>query len=180
LPIDAKLSCVLVFTAMSTVAEKISAYWQSNLTDLTEKKSLFIAGMRECGTVLDAADRADISRQTAYEWRRADPGFRNDWDAAKADADDKVKRSLFNQAVSERNVVATIFWLKNNCADYRDRIQVDLQAVDKEIEDRLGELLPPSQPATSLASHSTKEIIAEVLNTKRQLPAPISPDDTIT
>jgi hypothetical protein len=154
---------------MSAVAEKLDAYWQANLTDLAEKKRVFLEGMRQCGTVLDACEYADISRPTAYAWRNQDLQFRSDWDAAKAHADDKVKRSLYRMATSEKNVVATIFWLKNNCADYRDRITVDVTAMQREIEDRLDGALPldTNEPATLPPATSTKEIIAEVLNTRR-------------
>jgi hypothetical protein len=167
---------------MSAAAEAIANYWETHATEATEKKQLFLEAMQECGIVLESCVRAGINRTTAYRFRWADNEFRNAWDSAKADADDRIRHSLYNQAKSEKNVVATIFYLKHNCPEYKEGLPLDLSSVDRQIEDWLSQLQPQGAQgiATSSPSHSTKEIIAEVLNTKRQLPAPISPDDTIT
>lgn len=165
---------------MSAIAEKIQAYYEdpAHLSDLTEKQTLFIEGMRLYGTVLKACEHAHLSRQVVYVWRSIYPEFRANWDAAKEDANDKVKNSLFNMAVSEKNVVATIYWLKNNCPEYRDRVQVDVISTQNEVEDRLRELTErmksmKSQP-DSLPSASTKEIINQAigLSSSKQLVDP--------
>ena len=145
------------------IATKIDQYWQANPTGLAAKKQLFLEGMKQHGVVLDACEVADISRTTAYDWRMQDPDFRAQWDAAKASADDRVKRSLYRMATSEKNVVATIYWLKNNCPDYRDRVTVDVTALQREIEDYADGNLELS-PADALPLHNAKEIINGVLN----------------
>jgi hypothetical protein len=155
-------------------------YWESHVTEATAKKDAFLVAMRECGTVLDAAERADINRQTAYLWRRIDPEFRDAWDRAKEDANDKVKRSLYNMATSEKNVVATIFWLKSNCPDYRERIQVDVTAMEREIEDRLDSLpreIVSGQLADSLLAPSPKGLLTEMLTGGGGADATASGDD---
>lgn len=137
-------------------------YWETHATEATEKKNAFLEAMRECGTVLDAAERAGVNRRTVYLWRSIDPEFRDAWDRAKEDANDKVKRSLYNMATSEKNVVATIFWLKSNCPDYRERIQVDVTAMEREIEDRLDSQMRQVH-ANSPSPHSVKALLTEML-----------------
>jgi len=50
------------------------------------KKRLFIAGLRNEGTVYLAAKHAGINRTTAWKWRELDMGFSNAWDDALEDA----------------------------------------------------------------------------------------------
>lgn len=166
----------------ASIIDKIDAYYQdpANLADLAEKQDLFIAGMRRTGVVLRACEDADISRQLAYQWRALYPDFRLRWDDAKSDANDKVKSSLFNMATSEKNVVATIYWLKNNCPEYKDRITVDVQAIQGEIEDRLSELAGTATTAGSQpATLNAKSIIDEVIHgpLALQLASPTSTND---
>jgi hypothetical protein len=77
-------------------------------------------------------------------------------------------------ATSEKNVVATIYWLKNNCPEYRDRITVDVHAIQGEIEQRLDELhgeLHAASPPTLNA----KSIIDEVIRGPLPLSLPVPP-----
>ena len=125
---------------MSAAAQAIADYWDSHVDEAREKQAIFLAALRESGTVLHAAQAAAINRNTAYLWRQNDPVFRAEWDEALEDTTDKVERSLFNMATSEKNVVATIFYLKGNRAKYRDRLAIDVNQVDREIEERLRQL----------------------------------------
>ncbi len=162
---------------MSAASEAIANYWETHATEATAKKSAFLAGLQESGTVTHAARLAGISRYTAYQWRNIDRDFRFEWESILEDVTDNVERSLYNQAVSEKNVVATIFYLKGNRrAKYGDRVAFDVHAVTNEIEDRLGQLNELPSPASSPSSQSTKDIIAEVLNGPRQLRADNDPD----
>ena len=149
--------------------QHIVEHW--NTTDTTDKKLLFLQGLRECGTVLHAADFAQINRKTAYIWRSMDADFREAWDAALEDVTDNVERSLYRQAVSEKNVVATIFYLKANRAKYRDRLQIDVPQLQRQVEDRVSELqtklLATATSNSPSSTGSTKDLIAEVIGTRR-------------
>lgn len=159
---------------MSAVEQKIIQYYAdpANLADCTEKQDLFLEGMRQHGTVLKACEYADISRTLAYIWRQHDPVFRQRWDAAKEDANDKVKNSLFNMATSEKNVVATIYWLKNNCHDYRDRVTVDFAGAQREVEEQLDgvreKVVGDESLRLRLPSASAKDIVADALGLNRR------------
>jgi hypothetical protein len=163
---------------MGVAAEAITNYWESHATEATEKKLLFLQGLADSGTVIHAAELAGINRRTAYLWRSMDPEFRAQWDEVLENTTDNVERSLYNQAVSEKNVVATIFYLKANRAKYRDRVQLDIPAIQRQVEERLEQYrlqlaLPPA---------STKDIINSVLgftggDTSQPVAAPTTNDN---
>lgn len=134
---------------MSTVAEKLTQYYldPANLADVAEKKTLFLKGLQDTGTVLHAAELADIHRNTAYLWRQIDPEFKAAWDAALEDATDVVERSLYRQAISEKNIVATIFYLKHNRAKYREETRI---IVAKEVDETIDRAIAAHQLPTSL------------------------------
>jgi hypothetical protein len=91
------------------------------------------------GTVYHAAQAAGISRWTAYRWRQADPEFRSLWDEAIENAVDEVESVIYRQAVGG-NTIAAIFYLKAHRAKYRDRLPVDVNAMEREIEQRVREM----------------------------------------
>jgi len=123
---------------------------------------LFLQGLKESGTVLHAAEFANIHRNCAYDWRKDDPEFRAEWDAIVEGVVDNVERSLYRQAISEKNVVATIFYLKANRPKYRDRVQLDVPSLHRQIEERLSRGTAHPQ----LSSASTKDIINAALGLK--------------
>ena len=99
----------------------------------------------------DLAKHFNVSRATLYRWRDAYPAFRDTLKSAKAPADDRVERSLFERATgysyeavkisvnSKGEVTQTpyiehvppdptsmIFWLKNRrSAEWRDKAEVE-------------------------------------------------------
>ena len=159
---------------MSAAAEAIANYWETHATEATEKQELFLQGLRETGTVLHAAELAGINRVTAYQWRRVFPEFRLAWDIALEDATDKVERSLFNQAVSEKNVVATIFYLKNNRHKYRERVTVDVVGMQSELEDKAEGLRQRVESGQlRLPSANLKDLIHDAMGVPRPAPTPI-------
>jgi hypothetical protein len=51
-----------------------------------------------------------------------------------------VEPALYELAKSGKNIIATIFYLKGNRAKYKDRLGIDVNAMDREIEERLRDL----------------------------------------
>ena len=47
-----------------------------------EKRAKFLQELAETCNVGESCSRVGIGRQTAYDWRDADPSFKADWDAA--------------------------------------------------------------------------------------------------
>jgi hypothetical protein len=111
------------------------------------QKKTFIETLEAQGTVLHAAKAAGISRWTAYRWRQEDPEFASQWDEALENAVDVVENSLYQKAVSG-DTICMIFYLKAHRPKYRDRLNIDIEQVRGEIEERLAQLgenpaLPP-------------------------------------
>jgi hypothetical protein len=142
----------------ASITEKIRQYYADNVDAYREKCRLFISALQEKPNVRRACAHAGLDRSTPYVWRANDPDFRQAWDSALEDNHDEVEGSLYDMAVSGKNVVATIFYLKNNRrAKYGDRVTVDFQDQQRIVEQRL-DSLRAHQPEAS-----TKDIIRKVL-----------------
>jgi nitric oxide reductase activation protein len=94
----------------------------------------------------------------------------------KETCNDNVRQTIYEQAVTGKNALYSIFYAKHNCPEYRERVQVDVTMIHSEIENRLEQLqakftgvaemvMPqevPQEVPPQLPPQSTKEIIAEV------------------
>jgi hypothetical protein len=103
------------------------------------QKKKFIAALEAQGTVLHACKAAGISRQTAYRWHREDPDFAEQWDEAHENAVDVVESTIYQQAIGG-NTLAGIFYLKAHRPIYRDRLNIDIEQVKSEIQERVAQL----------------------------------------
>ncbi len=103
------------------------------------QKKRFIETLTAQGTAYHAAQAAGISRWTAYRWRQDDVQFASLWDEAIEQAVDAVESVLYKKALAG-DVVSMIFYLKAHRPKYRDRLTVDINAVQREIEQRVREM----------------------------------------
>lgn len=103
------------------------------------QKKKFIAALEAQGTVLHACKAAGISRQTAYRWQRDDPEFAEQWYEAHENAVDVVESVIYQKALSG-DVIAAIFYLKAQRPKFRDRLNIDVEQVKSEIQERVGQL----------------------------------------
>ena len=103
------------------------------------QKKKFIAALEAQGTVLHACKAAGISRQTAYRWHRDDPDFAEQWDEAHENAVDVVESVIYQKALSG-DVIAAIFYLKAQRPKFRDRLNIDIEQVKSEIQERVAQL----------------------------------------
>ena len=103
------------------------------------QKKKFIETLEAQGTVLHAAKAAGVSRWTAYRWRQEDLNFAEQWDGALENAVDVVENSLYQKAVSG-DTICMIFYLKAHRPIYRDRLNIDIEQVRGEIEERIAQL----------------------------------------
>ena len=69
-----------------------------NLTPPGGWKALFIDVLRASPNVSAAARAAGIARQTAYEARETDPGFKAEWDDAIEESVDELEAAAFTRA----------------------------------------------------------------------------------
>jgi hypothetical protein len=103
------------------------------------QKKKFIETLEAQSTVLHACKAAGISRQTAYRWQHNDLEFAAQWDQALENAVDVVENSLYQKAVSG-DTICMIFYLKAHRPIYRDRLNVDVEQVNSEIQQHLERL----------------------------------------
>lgn len=103
------------------------------------QKKRFLNALPSQGTVSHAAKAAGVSRNTVYRWRQEDQDFGTRWNEAHEQAVDSVKHSLFQKAVSG-DTVCMIFYLKAHRPIYRDRLNIDIEQVRGEIEERMAQL----------------------------------------
>lgn len=103
------------------------------------RKKRFIEALTLNGTVFHAAQAAGVSRQTVYRWRQENPEFADLWEEAIENAVDEVESTIYQQAVGG-NTLAAIFYLKAHRPIYRDRLNIDIEQLRGEIEERMGQL----------------------------------------
>jgi hypothetical protein len=103
------------------------------------RKKTFIAALTTHGTVSHAAQAAGVSRNTVYRWHDEDPEFAILWDEAHEQAVDSVESVLFQKALSG-DTICMIFYLKAHRPIYRDRLNVDIQQLKSDIEEKMASL----------------------------------------
>jgi len=103
------------------------------------KKRLFIAGLRNKGTLYLAAKHAGINRTTAWRWRELDMGFSNAWDEALEDAVDVQETSVYERGLNG-STIDSIFYLKAKRPQFRDKLQIDIPQLQDEIKQRMEQL----------------------------------------
>lgn len=116
-----------------------------------ERKRSVVAAYREHGTIYHAAQVARVSRKTVYNWMEHDTAFAQAMNDSKEDCSDKVESSVYKKAIAGSTLDA-IFYLKAKRPEFRDRVAVDVKAVENDIKSVLGELTarlamtPPTSP----------------------------------
>jgi hypothetical protein len=103
------------------------------------QKRRFLKTLAEQGTVSCAAQAAGVSRMTAYRWREVNREFASLRDEAMETAVDAVESALYQKARSG-DTVPMIFYLKAHRPIYRDRLNIDIEQVRGEIEERIAQL----------------------------------------
>lgn len=123
-----------------------------------EKKRTFLASLAQAGgNVTAASDESGINRRTAYLWRSNDAAFAAAWDdalntgldeleaEARRRAFDGVEEPVFYKGevcghIRRYSDSLIMFMLKAYRPQFRDRVTIDVNAVDSEIEQRLAQL----------------------------------------
>ena len=100
------------------------------------RKKRFIAALSAQGTVYHAAQAAGVSRWTAYRWRQEDLAFADLWDEAIENAVDAVENVVYQRALGG-DIIAAIFYLKAQRPKLRDRLNINLEQVQSEIDEMM-------------------------------------------
>lgn len=92
--------------------------------------------------------------------RHEDLEFADHWDEALENAVDVVENSLYQKAVSG-DTICMIFYLKAHRPIYRDRLNIDIEQVRGEIEERMAQLgMTPNLLARAIPALTESEIAA--------------------
>lgn len=100
------------------------------------RKKRFIETLTAEGTVLHAAQAAGVSRWTAYRWRHEDLAFAELWDEAVENAVDAVENVVYHRAL-DGDIIAAIFYLKAQRPKFRDRLNINVEQVQSEIDEMI-------------------------------------------
>ena len=101
-----------------------------------ERKRAFICAYREEGSIYHAAITARINRKTAYRWMESDPQFLEALEESKEDCYDKAETSVFRKALAGDSLLL-MFYLKAHRPKFRDKVTIDIDAVNNEIQERM-------------------------------------------
>jgi hypothetical protein len=114
------------------------------------KKRKVLEGVRFKGSIYHAAQYAGCARGSIYRWIDSDPLFAEAIADATEDRDDRMETSVYERAFND-NLLA-MFWLKAHRPKFRDKMQIDLQAITDEIKQRMEQLqvrhVPLALPAS--------------------------------
>lgn len=102
------------------------------------KKRKVLEGVRFKGSIYHAAQYAGCARGSVYRWIDSDPLFAEAIADATEDRDDRMETSVYERAFTD-NLLA-MFWLKAHRPKFRDKMQIDLQAITDEIKQRMEQL----------------------------------------
>lgn len=147
-----------------------------------ERKRAFLEAYREEGSIYHAAHRSHVSRKTVYNWIEHDEQFAEAVADCKDDAVVELEQSVYKRAF--KSDLLAMFVLKAHRPQYRDKVTVDLSAVQEQINAMMERLeLNPRQlqPATtSFIDTGYSEVSAEYAPTatSQNLPIPHLPEQT--
>ena len=121
------------------------------------RKKRFIDALTVQGTVYHAAQAAGVSRNTVYRWRQEDSEFAEAWYEAHENAVDAVENVVYQRALGG-DIIAAIFYLKAHRPKFRDRLNINVEEVQSDIDEIIERLranpdLLSAQPVLQITRH---------------------------
>lgn len=113
-----------------------------------ERKCAFINLYREHGSIYHAAKLTPVSRKTVYNWIEVDEQFAEAVADSKEDSLDDLETSVYQRAFKDS--ILAMFYLKAHRPKFRDKVTIDIEAVNEEIRERMRQLNPGSQLANPM------------------------------
>jgi len=112
-----------------------------------QRKRAVVSAYREEGSIYHAALNSKVNRKTVYRWIDTDPEFAQALEESKEDCYDKAETSVFRKALAGDSLLL-MFYLKAHRPKFRDKVTIDIEAVNEEIRERMRQL--NSNPAQML------------------------------
>jgi len=92
-----------------------------------KNKQLLLEQLRKTPIVEFACHRLNIGRASFYRWKKEDPQFAKDSDAALLDGSlliNDMAESQLLSAIKDKHMTAIIFWLKHHHPTYATKIEL--------------------------------------------------------
>ncbi len=114
-------------------------------------KRRFIKELRQCSSVILAAERANLARRTVYQWREADTSFAEVWDDTLTLTREDLRVSIHEEAVKkDGNTTLKIFVAKSYFPEFREKAQLEENPEVKRIYLGLAQILRRHVPRERL------------------------------
>lgn len=108
-------------------------YQLSGDNSTVERKRSFLDQYRTHGVIYRAAQATGIHRTTVYKWLESDTEFVRAFDDCHQDTYDNLEASGFQKAMNG-DPILTMFYLKAHRPKFRDKVSVDLDGVQEQID----------------------------------------------
>lgn len=119
------------------------------------KKTLFLTAYARLGTVLHAAEAAQIARRTHYEWLATDPEYKRSFVEAENAAIDSLEAEARRRAFAGSDTLLIFLMKGANPSKYRERVDVTMD-IQKAVE-----RLTPDPEERAAALREVDRILAE-------------------
>ena len=90
-------------------------------------KNTFLEELQKIPIVQVACERTGVSRNSVYRWRKEDPKFSEEMEAALAEGEalvNDMSESQLLTLIKEKNFSALSFWLRHRNPRFKDKVEV--------------------------------------------------------
>lgn len=137
---------------------------------------MFLAELRENGGFVGkACESVAVSKQTVYNWREAYTEFASDWDKAVELATEDLEKEVRRRAlhgvdepvfykgeqcgvIRKYSDTLLMFAIKARKPEYRDKLQIDVNKLDSDIERELAILTARREAAATRETESESAV----------------------
>jgi hypothetical protein len=130
----------------------VDGYQFSGDNATVQRKCQFITLYREHGSILHASRLTPVNRKTVYRWIESDEQFAEAVADSKDECVEELETSVYKRAFTDS--ILAMFYLKAHRPQYRDKVQVDIAALNDEIQQRMKQVGVQKVPMeSSLTMH---------------------------
>jgi hypothetical protein len=148
----------------------------------------FLTALAGHGIVGEACRDAGISKNAAYEWRRDDPDFAQDWEKALDQSTEKLERIAVDRAVKQSDSLMQFVLKARKPETYRERVEhtgprggpIEVHATDDTRHARIREILGELGGAGALVELGLMGDVIDVESLPVEAPLPIAPPPKVT
>ena len=124
----------------------------------SKQKELFIEQLKKTPIVQLVCEKLEVGRTSYYRWYKQDEKFAEEVDKSLSEGKylvNDMAESVIINAIKDRNLSATFFWLKHHHGSYANRVELTTKNGDLTLTDEQKEIIRNS---LSLASFTRKEV----------------------